>query len=510
MKIIRIISIILILCAGFAVLASCGDNSGSGDATTTTQAQNNNGSGDPGEENAEEPQEQRILSEAPVEDHGGRAYRILGRLAVTANGHWDAKDLYAEEENGDVINDAVYKRNKKIEEKYNISITRVENLDPPALARTAVQAGSDDYDIIYAHLSSTISFASGGFGVNLKEVPHLDLDKPWYDQNANRQLSIGGKLFTTFSDFTILDKDSTWAYLFNKKLIADLGLEDPYLLVREGKWTVDKLYDMAKGASMDLDGDGVMGNWDQYGYMGESFNMYAGLIAADVIIFPKDADDLPMYNGVPERAFAAFEKLLQVLGSDQISLRAEDVSRKGYSGGGDIWTDVMDTGFMDGRVLFNNAGMNRITLFRSMEVDFGILPSPKLDEAQENYYNTVTQGSASSFVIPITLVGEDLARIGAITDALAAESMYTLIPAYYDTQLKTKLARDDDSSEMLDIIFANRRFDLGLIHGFGGVSSIFGTAMTGNNLNIASSLERSEARVRNDIEKLIRTYENIN
>jgi len=492
---IKISAIILVLCAG--IYFSCG---GGGDAPDTPvnapDAVEN--AAESGEEN-EKQQEQRIFSEAPVSDFGGAEYRIIGRLAITVNRHWDARDLYAEEETGDVIEDAVFKRNKTIEEKFNIKITRTEADPPSAPARKAIQAGSDDYDIIYDAIVQTKDLASAGLGIDLKKAPHIDLDKPWYDQNANKQLSIGNKLFTTFSDFTILDKDCTWVYLFNKQLLADLALEDPYQAVREGRWTIDKLQDMCKGAARDLDGDGVMGNWDQYGYMGESFNMYVGLVAADVVLFPKGADDLPVFSGMDERIFIAFEKLLGVLGNKEISLRAEDVT--GYSG--DIWVGVMDAGFMEGRVLFSNAGMNRVTLFRSMEIDFGILPSPKLDEAQANYYNTVTHHSATSFIIPVTLAGDALARVGAITDALAAESKYTLIPAYYETQLKTKLTRDDDSAEMMDLIFANRRFDLGLIYGFGDIAGIFGTAMTQNNANIASKLESAEPRAVRDVEKLI-------
>lgn len=507
----RIGAVILMLCMSFALLAACTEN-GNDASTTTTTTQPPDNSGENNEdpaETTEEPQEQKILSEAPVEDYGGVQYRILGNLLdLHGNGHWVSNDLYAEEETGDTIVDAVYKRNKAIEAKFNVNITKVENADPATLARTAIQAGSDEYDVIYAGLPQTLSLAQSGFLVSLHDVPHLDLEKPWYDQNANAQLSIGKKLYTTFTNFTILDKNATWVYLFNKQLIADLGLEDPYVLVREGKWTIDKLIEMSKAAAKDLDGDGVMGNWDQYGYMGESFNMYAGIIASDVVLFPKDTNDYPTYNGVTERASTAFTKLLELLGSKDLALRAEDITGKGFSGG-NLYADVMDVSFMEGRILFNNAGMNRVTLFRSMEIDFGIIPSPKFDEAQPNYYNTLTAYYAPSLSIPTTLDDDALERVGAVTDSLCAESMYTLIPAYYETQLKTKLVRDNESGEMMDMIFANRRFDLGQLYGFGGITTILNQAMTNNNPNITSTLERAAGRVQTAINKLIQAYDEI-
>lgn len=500
----RIMFLLLILCASF--LIACADDS-SGEFAATTQSPAGGETAGEGAE-LEGEQQQRILSQAPVRDFGGAYYRILGRLAVSADRHWDAPDLFAEELTGDIINDAVFTRNRAIEERFNVNITRTEADPPGETARRLIQAGSDEYDIIYDALWSTVGLASGGFGFDLHDVPFLDLAKPWYDQNANSQLSIGGRLFTTFSDFTILDKEATWVYLFNKQLISDLELEDPYVLVREGRWTIDKLYEMARSASRDLTGDGVMGLWDQYGYMGEGFNMYVSLLAAGVNLFPKDANDLPTFNGIPERAFRAFEGLMRVLANDEIALLAEHAGRKGFAGG-NVFTDVMDRGFMEGRVLFSHAGMNRVTLFREMEVDFGIIPPPKFDEAQEEFHVTVTSHAATSFVIPITLHGEALERVGILTDALAAESRYTLIPAYYDQQLTTKLLRDEESGEMLDIIFASRKFDLGLIHGFGGLPGIFNTAMTSNNPNIASQIERATARIERDIERLIETYENI-
>lgn len=103
--------------------------------------------------------------------------------------------------------------------------------------------------------------------------------------------------------------------------------------------------------------------------------------------------------------------------------------------------------------MFNVAGLVRVTVFRAMETDFGILPMPKFDKEQKEYFSIVSTGSANTISIPVTA---DAERSGAVIEALSAESHYILTPAFYDTVLKTKAARDDDSADMLDIIFANR------------------------------------------------------
>jgi outer membrane lipoprotein-sorting protein len=505
-KIIKRVSFLFVIFYVFTAvtMSSCAEGGNSGEADPSESSANENEKGaDEILSEVTETEDSKILSEAPVHDYGGAEYRILGKLASTSNHHWDAIDLYAEEEIGDVIVDAVYRRNKAVEENFNVKISRKESATPSADLRTAVTAGTDEYDISYDGLAANRDLASGGFVLNLKSVPHIDLEKPWYDQNANAQLSIGGKLYTTFNDFTILDKEGTWVYLFNKKLVTDMNLDDPYQLVRAGKWTADKLFDMAREVSHDLDGDGVMGLHDRYGYMGEAFNMYAGIVSADVSIFVKDDADLPVYTGISERTVTAVAKLLQVFGDDSLSLIWENVGKKGFTGT-DAFPELLDPAFMEGRILFNHAGMNRVTLFRSMDVDFGIIPSPKLDERQENYYSTISPDNAVSFVIPKS--AGNLEMVGAITDALCAESMYTLIPAYYETQLKTKLSRDEESHEMLDLIFENRRFDLGLIYDFGGLRGVFSTAMVNNDTAVASKLESSQTRIETAIQRIAEAY----
>ena len=499
--IFKVISILFILCiAFFAFSCSQSNNANNNSGDNNLGNAVDNGDNIPDDPNAPE-EVVRMLSEAPEKDYGGDKFRILAKLSDTVDHHWDAKDIYAEEENGDIINDAVYKRNTFICEKYNIQIVKTENETPTNLASKAVKAGSDEYDVMFAGLGDTVGVAQSGYLINLKSVPYIDLPKPWYDQNANSQLSVGGKLYMTFCDFTILDKDATWVYLFNKKLIQDLGLEDPYKLVNDGKWTIDKLTEMSKTAAKDLDGDGVMTWKDQFGWQGESGNMYMGIVACGVEMVVKNNEDIPEYVGLGERGMTAFTKLLVLFGDKNISLRVDDVT--GFTG--NIWTDVMDASFMEGRILFVNAGMNRVTLFRSMDTDFGIIPSPKLDEAQPQYYSSLTRWSATPLTVLATT--PDLEKVGIIMDALCAESLYTLIPAYYDITLKTKFARDNESAEMLDLIFSTRRFDLGQIYGWGELNTIFANAMTKNSPDITSAIEKAESKVMSAIDKTVNAYD---
>ena len=499
-KIFNVIVAVIILAMLF-LMSACDDNDVANQNTAADENEPGGGQNNP-EQADEQNNNQRILSEAPVKDFERYEYRILSRGESYAL--WHGTDAYAEEETGDTINDAVYKRNRTIEEKYNIIIANRPSSDILPSARKSIASGSDEYDIMMGPLRNFAdSLSQEGMLADLKAAPHIDLSKPWYDQKANEQLTIANKLYVTISDIGKVDKDATWSYLFNKKLISDLSLENPYQLVRDGKWTIDKMLEMSRGVARDLNGDGEMGIEDQYGYAGETYNLYLALLSTGSEIIKKDNGDLPVYIGLDEIGLTSFTKLLAMLGDKTLTLRADDH----YGSGREVWggNGIMDAAFKENRVLFFDTSMARVALYRNMEADFGIIPSPKRDEAQKEYISSVSVMSTNSLSIPVTV--PDMERTGIITDALAAESFYTLIPAYYDVQLKTKLARDDESSEMLDIIFAGRKFDLGLLYDWAGVTSKFEEAMQKNSADIVSSLEKIQEKIVSQIEKTVEAYE---
>jgi hypothetical protein len=144
-----------------------------------------------------------------------------------------------------------------------------------------------------------------------------------------------------------------------------------------------------------------------------------------------------------------------------------------------------------------------------MDTDFGILPIPKIFEAADNIYpSTVNVHIACALAIPVTT--ENIERTTIIMEALAAESKYTLVPAYYEISLRTKHARDEESSEMLDIILANKVIDIGDVYNFADFGTEFYRLALRNNRDLASFFERFEPRVERDIGRMIERFEALN
>jgi hypothetical protein len=139
---------------------------------------------------------------------------------------------------------------------------------------------------------------------------------------------------------------------------------------------------------------------------------------------------------------------------------------------------------------------------RAMETDFGIIPTPKYDEYQENYF-TFVEMSSSMVSVPVTA---DLNFTGHIAEALAYESVSTVTPAFYDLTLQTKTARDDESEAMLDIIFNNKIFDLGTFNTAFLVHDIFPAAVSTRGGDMVSLIEARRDAINAAIDKFNESY----
>ena len=504
MKFIKIIAFFLILSMIALVFVSCGekDSGGSNSSVTNADSGNQNASGD---ENPEDVTAAKLEPDIPSADYGQYEFNILISInALTGVGVWN--DFRAEEETGDVINDAIYKRNVFVEEKYNIKINDIEmepadGMDRPAaqkMLKNSIAAGDNTYDAAMLAGYATCNLASGGFLMDMNNMAPLDLSKPWWDQKANRDLMVKNKMFYTTGDISNVVNEATYAILFNKKLIQDYGLESPYDLVRKGEWTYDKLAEMGRQVGADLNGDGKMGFDDLFGAFVWDDTMM-GIVNSIgercAKINSAGEIELTLNN---ERVLKSFETYIDfVLDKNHAFM----YQREDWAG------DKTNAMFENNQGLFYIQIMELVIRLRAMEVDFGVLPYPKLEKTQENYYSTVSSWHSGFMCVPI--VQEDAARTGAILEAMAAESMYTLKPAYYDIALKGKYVRDEESEEMLDLIFDSKIFDLGWLYQIGGYNEEIMNLYRNRKTDFISMYDKREPKAFKDIDKINEAFDEI-
>lgn len=430
----------------------------------------------------EETTEAREYPDLPEADYGGFEFRVLSKDGSAT--YWTNRDIFAAEQNGEPINDAVFLRNQTVGERYGVNITEdAGNSDPAAAARKTTLAGDDVYSMYAFSMPSYAALATKGMLLDWHTLPNVDLSRPWYDQNSVESCSIGKKLYFAVGDILIMDKDATWSTLFNKRLAADLGLPNLYELTINGGWTIDAMNTAMTDVAYDLDGDGKMGANDKWGLLGEAWNTNAFIAGAGVRVFSKDENDLPYISMNTERYYQVFELASKINGDKSVTMLADNMS--GFS---DVWEECIRKAFREDRALFYVCSVFISAFLRMMESDFGIIPIPKYTESQERYYDIISLGAGDAMAVPITVGDQE--RVGTIIEALSAESRYTLIPAYYDVTLYTKLARDEESTQMLDIIYSSRVYELGLLFGWGNLFYLPGD-MTGKNSEaFASSVEK--------------------
>ncbi len=393
-------------------------------------------------------------------DYGGYEFRITDR----ASGDWATFDVYSEEMNGETINDAVYSRNNLMEELLNIKILENRVDSPSSTARKSITAGSDDVDNVTDGIDSLCALSTSGLILDYRDVSTIHLENEWWDQAMYKKLSVLNHNYVMTGDISIMDNYGTWCYLFNKDLVTDLGLENLYTLVNEGKWTLDKHNEMATAAMRDVDGDGAWTDADIYGYITEDFNAVALWLSMGYNITNKDENDLPYFNYDSEASVTA---LINVIKTQQADFTNMGSGSTVNTGGGVETINGRERQFAIGGALFYYAGMRNITLFRDSDVTFGIIPAPKENEAQQEYYSCYSCGNLTAYSLPKTI--SDTERTGDIMEIMAHLSKYSLTPAYVEQTLIGKASRDEESEPMIYLILENRNYDLGAVYDWGGV-----------------------------------------
>ena len=387
-----------------------------------------------------------ITTDLPDADYDGYVFRAY----VPTPNVWASCTFNIDDETGDTVNDAIYLRNRTIEEKFNVVLTEIDIGPFDKLQNTfsqSVSAGSDDFDISVQIDRNAFALAVGGYVLSADNLPYIDLTKPWYMHDVMNSMSLGGKIFIVESNENMSLYECTDVLFFNKKIVNDLGLDVPYDLVKDGSWTYDKFFDLSKAAAMDIDGDGVMTEADRFGIISEDTTMFRNIWESSGIqSIIKDSDDMFVLN------LSGNEKLSNILEKCNQNLYGED---KIYLNNADQVKTLQL--FENDLALFHGSMLIRTKEMRAMETDFGIVPYPKYDESQSRYY--VRSGGGWPKIVPVH--ADNPERTSVILEALAAESRSTTVPAFKEVNLRTKITRDNESAEMLDLIFDSGFGDVG-------------------------------------------------
>lgn len=490
----RAISLLLLGAMLTTTLASCGSNeqtpggdttaSGGADTTTVETLTGRDA----------------VSDDLPDKDYKGTTFTLLTRTKYDY-------EFGATEENGDIVNDAVYKRNRTVEERFNVDIVThavacgwgSEATAFNTMLSASIMAGDGAFDLVAGYAATIPGIVSEGIFYNWAEVDYVNISKPWWSEDVADVLTINDKCFMLTGDLSLALWEGMTCCLFNKRLAEEFQVGDLYEIVRNGEWTFDKLVEITKDTYKDLNGDTTSTDADQFGYITDRSTAIDNLKEAfELPVAAKGADGFPEIVFKSERSIEALAKVNAFLHE---SGNAYFPPADAASGG----IPNCKTIFSEGRGMIFAAKLGYAEDMRNMEDDFGIIPYPKYDEDQEEYHST-SLDEFSAFVIPAD--AKDIEMTGIITEALCAESYKQVIPVFYETALKTKAARDEESSEMIDIIRDGLTFDFGYLHSssLNSVGHFWVGKVRNNDNNLASSFDSNLTGYNQKLEKVLEIY----
>ena len=433
-----------------------------------------------------------IYDGLPEYDFEGISIDFLGNESLYSNG----RNCFIEDEveNG-TIDQAIFERNARVGEAFNVKFTESYEKDvasTTALVDQLVAAGDDSYDIICIPARYMLDLAAKNYLLSYNtELYNIDLHGDSWIQWVNDIIKINGEMFFAFSDAMLSLYDFTHMMLFNTKVLERYQITtSPYDYVDDGTWTFDNMYNMMRKTSQDLNGDGKYTQDDMYGYVCPAYSILANYwVSAGAMTVEK----------IPGQGYFIFD-LEGNTHFDSIYRRVFEMFRDG-----NVWrqpnTDANryydeDITFQTNHSLFADHTFYSISQLREMESDFGIVPYPKWDESQSQYYSRVEAGTKTWGVLYI----QDPELTGTIIEALSRDSHDQLIHTYYDVTLQLKLTRDDKSIEMLDLIRSTMTYDPGDTLFCDEVrNGIFSGVFKNNNRDLASLLASKSGSVQSAI-----------
>lgn len=384
---------------------------------------------------------------------------------------WDAEgnpEFDVEETATDEISRSVFGRNAAVEKRLNIQLEFTEvSLDKYNDRVQQLDAGGLYMDLIGAKTQPASGLTAGGYLLPVNQIAgsYMDTEQPWWAQQLVEKIQINNKLYFCTGDISPNLVRMLYCVYFNEDIIRSIdGMESPYTLVDENRWTIGKMLEMAKDAYISKDEIEGPSVGDQLGLIGNYFDVPSLLHGCGVPIIEEDETGTlvvsPIFKG---------EKTIDVI--DRISTAihemgiVQDMDMSGISFG---------NAFGEGRALFiTYESGSAIKYFKNIPFSAGCVPCPKYDDGtadangdyttdQTQYYSTVRQ-PITMYGIMTAVPGERLSMNTAVMEALASAGYRTTTPTIFDSTMKLMNSTSLEMSRMLQLIRDTAFFDFGRI-----------------------------------------------
>jgi len=449
---IKLSACILALLTLLTVIAACGNNTTDPETTTASPSA--------GEATTSAPE-----TTAVVTDEFGREWIEDGlpetadyknrTFTVHTRGNVEKYEWLATDQTGEILNDAIFARNSVVEERLKIKLNVIAegswadygSASIPKI-RASIKAGNGEYDLLAGYEGVT-SLAVDGLLIDLNTLDAINFDKPWWSDNFKKELEIGGATYFGIGSLSTSMLYSMDCIFVNTDILSESAGQsyNIYKTVKENKWTYEEYLNLAEKAWIDKNGNGVVDSGDTIGAAyPDNSNSVIGFFYATGNKLTNVEDDMLTFNG---------------LNVEKVSNAIDDIITVLYKGVGVYPANKSALDFANGDIMFFMRWLYWGQTQYAQRMDhYGIVPIPMQNSDQENYVTPV-QAGMHMYCIPSDVTSRE--ENAVITEAFAAESYRSLMPKYFEVVLKTKYAKDAETSQMLDLMYETVAFDFAYI-----------------------------------------------
>ncbi|NLK39633.1 MAG: hypothetical protein GX303_05230 [Clostridiales bacterium] len=358
----------------------------------------------------------------------------------------DKKTLIIDDEDNS-LSKARHRRYSMLEKKYGVNIIVTSN-DVDTIfqeLKDSIASGMYYADLLMLPSESVGSFYAGNYLLNIMSLPYVFLDEPYFNEESVLQSTAGYNVYAVSGD-AVLNPDYIYGVFFNFDLAARLDMGNPYELVYKGEWTWDVYRAMAKAIAYDLNGiaTGIGGHGAQ-----SVDRSYSDMVLGSTGIkyLSTGWGQMPVLNEPGEQHERISALLYSLLYEDK-TLYKRETHLEAFANKG---------------LLFYTGPLLTMHTLSDSAARWGILPLPKIDQAQSGYRSPVTK-EMPVFAVPAN--NSRLSETGLVLQSLNAAS-YGYLTDEYITYAMNYVVRDNDTLNMIDIIANSASFDFALMFGSG-------------------------------------------
>ncbi len=454
----RLLALLLALITCVSMFAAC-DQDGDGDG----------GSSDSGVIDDAYDVNGRLKDDLPSDlNFEGEVIKVLG---------WNSEDpeFEVETKTGDVVEDAIYDRNDRIEERLNVELKWYSQNGAGGSETTAftqhVEAqfntGTKMYDIIASYSRTMGVLAVQGFLYNLatiEEDNYINLEQPWWPAQLVETVNFGDAYYFISGDMATSVLYMMHMIYFNKDLYKRYGVQDTdlYQLVYDGKWTLDKMIELTSQRYVDSDSTPGASANDTYGFISLHYICDSFYPGSNLRLVDDDDDDMLVISA--DYGSAKTVKLINKLGQWAAT---DDVWIHNSSKESSSTRSVTQAAFTSGRAFMtlqhSKVGKN----YAGLTFGIGLMPVPKYDESQVNYYTGMgNPWSIYGIFVDFDQRGDKdatLSMLTAVLECWASEGYRLTTPEIFEVNMQLKYSEGQDETNMFEYIRSGITFDLGKI-----------------------------------------------